>query len=66
VAWGKPDSPRRILCSYCQRKVMPFRSEPRLSNRVLGADDWPLMLWREDGASAQFCDECVERWIETQ
>lgn len=49
VAWGRPDSPPRPMCSYCHAGI--------------GADDVPLMLWREDGSASQFCDVCVEAWI---
>lgn len=49
VAWGRPDSPPRPMCSYCHAGI--------------GDDDVPLMLWREDGSAASFCDACVEAWI---
>lgn len=48
VAWGRPDSPPRKLCSLC--------------HNFIGEDDIPLMMWAKDGAMAQFCDACVERW----
>jgi hypothetical protein len=47
VAWGRPDSPRRSLCSYCHGAL----------------SEVPLMLWREDGSAASFCDECLEKWV---
>ena len=49
VAWGAPDSPRRELCAYCHAKI--------------GDDDVPLMMFKPDGSMAQFCDDCVERWL---
>jgi hypothetical protein len=50
VAWGKPDSPRRALCSMCHGKI--------------GANEVPLMAWRDDGSMIQLCDTCTERWVE--
>lgn len=49
VAWGRPDSPRSALCSYCSAGI--------------GEDDCPLILWTRKGFAAQFCDACVERWF---
>lgn len=49
VAWGAPDSPRRPLCSYCHGRI--------------DEDDVPLMLFKDDGSLAQFCDKCIERWF---
>jgi hypothetical protein len=46
VAWGHPDSPVRPFCAYC--------------STFLPQDSVPLMLWREDGAAARFCDKCAE------
>jgi hypothetical protein len=51
LAWGRPDSPRRPLCSYCHAGISD--------------DDVPLMMWREDGSAVQFCDSCAEEWITT-
>lgn len=48
VAWGKPDSPRSLFCSYC------FDTIPETSI--------PLRIWTEDGHAAQFCDRCQRRW----
>ena len=48
VAWGKPNSRPRELCSYCHAKI--------------DDDDVPLMLWKPDGSMAQFCERCIERW----
>ena len=47
ISWGKPDSPRRPLCAICHGPLDPV----------------PLMMWKEDGSCASFCDECVEEWI---
>ena len=49
VAWGRPDSPRSAVCSYCFAAI--------------GEDDVPLIMWSADGHAAQFCDACVERWF---
>jgi len=48
VAWGRPDSPRRALCSYCHGKI--------------DEDEVPLMMWAADGAMAQFCGGCMVEW----
>lgn len=48
VAWGRPDSPRPALCSYCSVGI--------------GEDDVPLILCAADGSVAQFCDACIEKW----
>jgi hypothetical protein len=48
IAWGRPDSPRRALCSICHGPL----------------PEAPLMLWKEDGSCAQFCDDCCERCFE--
>jgi hypothetical protein len=47
VAWGAPDSPVHPLCSKCQGAL----------------PDVPLMLWIENGAMIQLCDDCIERWL---
>lgn len=49
VAWGRPDARVRELCAYCHGAL------PRV----------PLMLWKDDGSAASFCDDCVERWWTT-
>jgi hypothetical protein len=46
VTWGRPDSPRSALCSYCSGKISKM----------------PLVMWKPDGHAAQFCDDCAERW----
>jgi hypothetical protein len=50
VAWGRPDSPPRELCSYCHGAL----------------PDVPLMLWREDGSAMSLCDTCSAAWITTE
>jgi hypothetical protein len=47
LAWGAPDSPRRMLCSICHGKL----------------PEVPLTLWDDKGACLQLCDPCVEKWI---
>lgn len=47
VTWGRPDSIRTAICSYCHG----------------GLPEVPLMLWRADGSAAAFCDKCVEQWV---
>lgn len=44
VTWGRPDSPRSVLCSYCSASI--------------GEEDVPLMMWTPDGHAAQFCRRC--------
>jgi hypothetical protein len=48
VTWGRPDSPRSALCSYC--------------SAVIPEDSVPLIMWQADGHAAQFCDECQIKW----
>jgi hypothetical protein len=48
ICWGRADCPPRDLCALCHGGL-PMTS---------------LMLWRSDGASASFCDDCVNRWLE--
>jgi hypothetical protein len=48
VSWGRPDSPRSALCSYCSAGIPE--------------DSVPLILWTEDGHAAQFCDACQRKW----
>jgi|KBSMisStaDraftv2_1062788.scaffolds.fasta_scaffold01978_17 hypothetical protein len=50
VAWSAPNSPPPSICSYCYG----------------GLPDTPLALFRENGASAAFCDTCVEKWITSE
>jgi hypothetical protein len=49
VTWGRPDSPRSALCSYC--------------SQALGSDDVPLILFTTAGYAAQFCDACQRQWF---
>jgi hypothetical protein len=46
VAWGRPDSPVRGLCSYCHGPL----------------PECPLILTKRDGLTAMFCDTCTETW----
>ena len=48
VTWGRPDSPRSAVCSYCAQAIHE--------------DDVPLILWDERSYAAQFCDECQAKW----
>ena len=48
VNWGRPDSPRSVLCSYCANFIIE--------------DEVPLIVWKDDGHAAQFCDECQATW----
>jgi len=48
VSWGRPDSPQSALCSYCSAGIPD--------------DDVPLIMWRPDGAAAQFCKACRKQW----
>jgi hypothetical protein len=48
VSWGRPDSPRSALCSYC--------------SAAIGEDDVPLILSSANGFVAQFCDDCMRKW----
>jgi len=47
IAWGKPDSPIRMLCGMCHGAL----------------PDVPLMMWDQAGRGVPLCDGCVERWI---
>jgi hypothetical protein len=48
VTWGRPDSPRSVLCSYC--------------SAVIRDGEVPLIMWKDDGHAAQFCDACMKQW----
>lgn len=48
VVWGKATARPSKSCSYCGDKI---------PERVV-----PLMLWKEDGSSCRFCDDCMQRW----
>jgi hypothetical protein len=45
VAWGRPDSPPRSLCSCCHGAL----------------PEVPLIMWNSQGYTAQFCDDCAEQ-----
>jgi ribosomal protein L24E len=50
VTWGRPDSPRSALCSYCSAVISD------------GDGEVPLIMWKNDGHAAQFCDVCQRKW----
>jgi hypothetical protein len=50
VTWGRPDSPRSVLCSYCAA--------------VIGDEDIPFIMWTQAGYAAQFCPKCQDRWFD--
>lgn len=52
VTWGRPDSPRSVLCSYC--------------SAAIAEDDVPLIMWTSEGYAAQFCDACQATWFGMQ
>jgi hypothetical protein len=45
IVWGKPDARPRLLCALCHGAL----------------PEVPLMLWKEDGSGASFCDACAEQ-----
>ncbi len=47
IAWGKPESERSDFCSLCFARIP--------DNSV------PLMVFKQDGHAAQFCDPCVSK-----
>jgi hypothetical protein len=49
IAWGKPNSPRSALCSYCFDTV---------SDGAI-----PMILCKPDGHVAQFCERCINRYV---
>jgi hypothetical protein len=60
VTWGRPDSPRSALCSYC--------------SAVIPEESAPLIMWSSDShlpgmpggypayMTAQFCLACQKTW----
>lgn len=50
VSWGGPDELRTDKCSYCET--------------LFPKDDAfvPLIVWRDDGWCAEFCDACQRDW----
>ena len=49
VRWRGPEETVAEQCSYCDAE--------------LSDDSIPLMLFKQDGSAARFCDECQERWF---
>lgn len=48
VRWGGPTETRTESCSYCPN--------------VIPEESVPLMLFKDDGSLAQFCDDCQRTW----
>jgi len=48
VTWGRPDSVRSCLCSYC--------------SAVIPEGAMPLIMWTNDSHAAQFCLACQKAW----
>ena len=48
VTWGRPDSPRSALCSYCSAAIQE--------------KSVPLIMWNAESYAAQFCAVCQQRW----
>lgn len=48
VTWGRPDSPRSVLCSYC--------------SATIPEESVPLIMWNAESYAAQFCTACQRRW----
>jgi hypothetical protein len=44
LVWSAPDSKIAPFCSVCQAHIPD--------------DDVPLMMWNDQGACVQFCDDC--------
>lgn len=51
VKWGGPKHYRRRNCSYCGK----------LFSEQDDADS--LMLWKDNGAAAEFCEQCQRDWF---
>jgi hypothetical protein len=49
VTWGRPDSVRSALCSYC--------------SAAIGEGEVPLIMWNQESYAAQFCEACMVRWF---
>jgi hypothetical protein len=47
IVWSAPDAPQPVICSYCSD----------------GLPEVPLMMCKESGACALFCDTCARRWF---
>ena len=54
VAWGGPDEPRTLVCSYCGDTLPTEDEDPAFV---------PLILCNADGWVAEFCDHCMGRWF---
>jgi hypothetical protein len=50
VTWSRSDSTIPAICSYCSGAL----------------PEVPLMLFRESGEAASFCDGCIEAWIKSE
>jgi hypothetical protein len=48
VRWGRPQARRSSFCSYCAERIPE--------------EDCELLLWKEDGSMAQFCETCVHAY----
>lgn len=55
VNWGGPEDVRTRQCSYCAK---PFPDEEDEEN-----DFVPLILWKQDGSAAEFCEDCQREWF---
>lgn len=54
VTWGGPEDVRTRECSYCGK---PFPDEED------DTDFMPLILWKANGAAAEFCEMCQSVWF---
>lgn len=57
VIWGGPQDRRTEHCSYCGARLSPAPDED---------DSIPLMLWKQDGSCAEFCEDCQRNWFGMQ
>lgn len=46
VAWGAPNAPPALLCSYCSGPL----------------PEVPFMICKPSGHVARFCDDCSHKW----
>lgn len=49
ISWSLSEWPAAETCSYCRAPI------PQ--------DEIPLIVWRDEGQCARFCDACVANWI---
>jgi hypothetical protein len=49
LAWGRPDSPPSVLCSYCSTS--------------LGERDIPMRMWNPEGYTVALCGKCATEWF---